>query len=633
MKPLPRLLAYFGRYRWRALLALLAMGVVAMATVSLLFLLQQVIDDVLGAGASQALPGLAPRGAPDTAPLLRWLGSGYDAAVRAAGSAGIGPRFSIPLLLLAALLVKNVFAYLSEFALNSIGLAMVRDLRGDAYASLLGQSTRFSSERSSGDLMTRLLADAEQIQTAFGSRMADFVQGILTMLLVLVYVFSLNFRLAVAVLVVAPLVVVPIAANFRKFRRQWLSARERIGEMGSILGETLRGHALIKTYGMEKFEADRFGEANRRYFGAIRQSIRLQALNSPLMEILAGIGLSIIFIYAAGQIRAGQMTVGGLISFLAAILMMYKPLKDVTRTNIVLQMALASAHRIFEVVDAENDILEKPGARELPRFSGAIAYEGVVFTYGREPVLEGVDVLIRKGETVALVGPSGAGKTTLVSLLARLYDPTAGRITLDGVDLRDATLASLRRQIALVTQDTVLFDTTVRANIAYGETAPSEERLRAAASAACADEFIERLPKGYDTSVGEGASRLSGGQRQRLAIARAIYKDAPILILDEATSQLDTESEALIARALANLMRGRTTLVIAHRLSTVRRADRILVLDRGRIVEQGPHTELLTRRGLYRRLHDMQYFAESVESAADADGPESPAPAPPRLRR
>jgi ATP-binding cassette, subfamily B, bacterial MsbA len=621
MKPLPRLLAYFGRYRWRAALALLAMGVVAFATVALLFLLQQVIDDVLGAGASRSLPGVAAaEAAPRAAPLLRWLESGYAAGVRAAAAAGLEPRYAIPLLLLAALLVKNIFAYLSEFALNSIGLAMVRDLRRDAYQSLLGQSTRFSSERSSGDLMTRLLADAEQIQTAFGSRMADFVQGILTMLLVLVYVFSLNFQLALSVLVVAPLVVVPIVANFRKLRRQWLSARERIGEMGSILGETLRGHSLIKTYAMEKFEAERFGEANRRYFGAIRQSIRLQALNSPLMEILAGVGLSIIFIYAAGQIRSGQMTVGGLLSFLAAILMMYKPLKDVTRTNIVLQMALASAERIFEVVDARNDILEKPGARDLAPFAGAIAYEGVAFSYGREPVLSGVDLTIRRGETVALVGPSGAGKTTLVSLLARLYDPTAGRITLDGVDLRDARLASLRRQIGLVTQETILFDTTVRENIAYGETAPPEERVRAAASAACADEFIERLPKGYDTPVGEGASRLSGGQRQRLAIARAIYKDAPILILDEATSQLDTESEALIARALANLMRGRTTLVIAHRLSTVRRADRILVLDGGRIVEQGAHAELLTRRGLYRRLHDMQYFAES-EIPASAPAP------------
>ncbi len=622
MKTLPRLLAYFGRYRARAALALGAMGIVSVATVSLLFLLKKVIDDVLGAGASSALPGVgAAAGSPRTAPLLRWLEAGYAAGLDAAASAGIDPRYAIPLLLLAALLVKNVFAYFSEFALNTIGLAMVRDLRRDAYRSLLNQSTRFSSERSSGDLMTRLLADAEQIQTAFGSRMADFVQGILTMLLVLVYVFSLNFHLALAVLVVAPLIVVPIVANFRKLRRTWLSARERIGEMGAILGETLRGHRLIKTYAMEEFETERFGQANRSYFGASRQSIRLQALNSPLMEILAGVGLSLIFIYAAGQIRAGEMTVGGLLSFLAAILMMYKPLKDVTRTNIVLQMALASAERIFDVVDAENEILEKRGARAMPPFAASITYEKVSFGYGAQPVLSGVDLSIRSGETVALVGPSGAGKTTLVNLLPRLYDPTGGRITFDGIDLRDATLDSLRRQIGLVTQETILFDTTVRENIAYGEAAPPDERVRAAAAAACADEFIERLPRGYDTRIGEGASRLSGGQRQRLAMARAIYKDAPILILDEATSQLDSESEALIARALANLMRGRTTLVIAHRLSTVRRADRILVLESGQIVEEGTHAQLLTRRGLYRRLHDMQYFAESETVA--------PAPAAP----
>ncbi len=621
-KTLPRLLAYFGRYRARAGLALLAMVVVSAATVALLFLLKQVIDDVLGAGASEALPGVAAAGSSvRTAPLLRWLEGGYAAGVAAARSAGLDPRFAVPLLLLAALLVKNVFAYFSEFALNSIGLAMVRDLRGDAYRSLLAQSTRFSSERSSGDLMTRLLSDAEQIQTAFGARMADFVQGILTMLLVLLYVFSLNFRLAVAVLLVAPLLVVPIVANFRRLRRTGFSARERIGEMGSILGETLRGHRLIKTYAMENFEAERFGEANRRYFGASRQSIRLQALNSPLMEILAGIGLSVIFIYAAGQIRAGVMTVGGLLSFLAAILMMYKPLKDVTRTNIVLQVALASADRIFEVVDADNEIVERPGARELAPFAQAIAYERVTFAYGAEPVLEDVDLVIRRGETVALVGPSGAGKTTLVNLLPRLYDPLGGRVTFDGVDLRDATLASLRRQVGLVTQDTILFDTSVRANIAYGATDPPEEKVRAAARAACADEFIERLPQGYDTAVGEGAERLSGGQRQRLAIARAIYKDAPILILDEATSQLDTESETLVAQALANLMQGRTTLVIAHRLSTVRRADRILVLDGGRIVEEGSHAALLTRRGLYRRLHDMQYFGESEPAVPAPAGP------------
>jgi len=611
MSTLPRLLAYFGRYKGRAVLALVAMAAVSAATVALLFLLKKVIDDVLGAGASNALPGVrAAAESQRMAPVLRALESVYDAGAAAAAAARIPARFAVPLMLLAALLVKNVFTYLSEFALNSIGLAMVRDLREDAYGSILRQSTRFSTERSSGDLMSRLLSDADQIQSAFGSRLADFVQGVLTMLLVLVYVFSLSPTLAVAVLVVAPLLVIPIVANFRKLRRAGTSARDRVGEMGAILGETLRGHRLIQTYGMEAFEAGRFAQANRRHFGASRQSVRLQALNSPLMEILAGIGLSLVFMYAAGQIQAGRMSVGGLLSFLAAIMMLYKPLKDVTRTNIVLQVALPSADRIFEVVDAPNEIVERPDAKALAPFASAVRYEGVSFAYGRTPVLHDVDLSIRRGETVALVGPSGAGKTTLVNLLPRLYDPTRGRVTFDGVDLRDVALPSLRRQIALVTQETVLFDTNVRENIAYGDPAAPEEKVREAARAAYADEFVERMPRGYDSRVGEGASQLSGGQRQRLAIARAIYRDAPILILDEATSQLDTESEALIARALANLMLGRTTLVIAHRLSTVRRADRIVAIEGGRIVEEGTHAELLTRRGLYRRLHDMQYFAE-----------------------
>jgi len=615
VRTLPRLLGYFRRYAVRASLALAAMGLVSAATVALLFLLKKVIDEVLGSGASGALAGFGPAASGRMAPLLAALERGYAAVRDGALGAGLGERWAVPLLLVASLLVKNVFAYISEYALNSIGLAMVRDLRRDAYRALLEQSTRYSSESSSGELMSRLLSDAEQIQSAFGSRLADFVQGSLTMALVLVYVFSLNFRLATAVLVVAPLLVIPIVANFRTLRRSGLSARERIGEMGSLLGETLRGHRLIKTYAMEDFEAERFDAANRRYFAASRQTMRLQALNSPLMEILAGIGLALVFVYAAGQIRAGQMTVGGLLSFLAAIMMLYKPLKDVTKTNIVLQVALAAAERLFDVIDGENDIVERPGARDLAPFSSVLRYEGVVFGYGPELVLEGLDLSVARGETVALVGPSGAGKTTLVNLLPRLYDPTGGRVTLDGVDLRDATLRSLRRQIGLVTQETILFDTSVRENIAYGERAPSEERVRAAARAACADEFIERLPQGYGSAVGEGGGRLSGGQRQRLAIARAIYKDAPILILDEATSQLDAESEALVARALANLMKGRTTLVIAHRLSTVRRADRIVVLDGGRIVEEGSHAELLTRRGLYRRLHDMQHFVETGESS------------------
>jgi subfamily B ATP-binding cassette protein MsbA len=413
------------------------------------------------------------------------------------------------------------------------------------------------------------------------------------------------------VLLLAPVLLLPIVEVTRRLRRTTFSSRERIGEMGALLSETLRGHRVIKTYGMEGFEAERFARANDRYFRVTRRTVRIQALNSPMMEVIAGIGLSAIFVYAAGQIRSGGMTVGGLVSFLAALMMLYKPLKDVTKVNMALQLAISSARRVFELIDSKSEIAEKPGAVRLAPFAVAIRYENVSFRYADEPVLENIDLTIRRGETVAIVGPSGAGKTTLVNLLPRLYDPTGGRITFDGVDLRDATLASLRGSIGLVTQDTILFDGSARENIAYGRPDASAESIESAADAAFADEFVRRLPEGYETRLGEDAGRLSGGQKQRLAIARAIFKDAPILILDEATSQLDSESESLVAQALENLTSGRTTLVIAHRLSTVRRADRIVVLENGRIVESGSHSELLTRNGLYRRLHDMQFFVES----------------------
>jgi subfamily B ATP-binding cassette protein MsbA len=615
MTPFRRLLAYFRPYRGRAAAALLAMGVVSLSTVLLLFLLTKIIDDVLGTGATSALPGL-PAAPGKAAAFVRWLESIYSAGVRTAEAAGIPVRLAVPLLLLAALVSKNVFSYFSEFAFNGIGLSMVRDLRRDAYGRLLHQSASFYSRSTTGDLLARLLSDVELIQSAFGTRLADFVQGAVTIVLVLVYVVSLNPQLSFFVLVLAPVLLLPIVEVTRRLRRTTFSSRERIGEMGSLLSETLRGHRVIKTYGMEPFEADRFARANDRYFRVTRRTVRIQALNSPMMEVIAGIGLSAIFVYAAREIAAERMSVGGLVSFLAALMMLYKPLKDVTKVNMALQLALSSARRVFELIDSASEIVEKPDALELPSFSNAIRYENVSFRYGNEEsVLHEIDLTIRRGETVAIVGPSGAGKTTLVNLLPRLFDPTAGRITFDGVDLKDASLASLRRQIGIVTQDTVLFDTTARENIAYGHSPAPEQRVRSAASAAFADEFLARLPDAYETRLGEDAGRLSGGQKQRLAIARALYKDAPILILDEATSQLDSESETLVARALTNLMEGRTTLVIAHRLSTVRRADRILVLDRGRLVESGSHQELLTRNGLYRRLHDMQYFGE-IEAPA-----------------
>ena len=613
MRTFRRLLRYFARYRGRALAAIGAMAIVSLSAVAMLYLVGRVFDDALGPGAARSFSGLRGAAASKSGPLLRWLDEGYAAARRAAEARGISVRYAVPVLLFVALFSKNLFSYLSEFELNGIGVAMVRDLRREAYRRLLHQSTRFYSQGSTGDLMSRMLSDVEQIQHAFGHNLTDLVQGFLTLLLLLVYVFSLDARLALLVFALAPFVLLPIVNNTRRLGRAATATRERIGEMGALLSETLRANPVIKTYAMEPFEERRFEEVNEAYFRANRKTVRIQALNSPLMETLAGVGLASLFVYAAARIHAGAMTPGDLLTFLAALMMMYKPLKDITRINMAVQFALSSARRIFDLMDSRSEIVEKPGARELPPFADAIRYEKVTFAYAGEPVLRDVTLTIRRGETIAIVGPSGAGKTTLVNLLPRLYDPTAGAITVDGVDLRDAALASLRRQIAVVTQETILFDSTARDNIAYGQSSPPEKRVREAARAAYAEEFVEALPAGYVTRLGQDAGRLSGGQRQRLAIARALYKNAPILILDEATSQLDSESEALVARAFANLMQDRTTLVIAHRLSTVRRADRIVVLDGGRIVEQGTHRELLTRPGLYRRLHDMQFFAVEEE--------------------
>jgi len=614
VKTFRRLLRYFARYRFRALAAIGAMAIVSLSAVAMLYLVGRVFDDALGPGAAESFGGLRGAAASKSGPLLRWLDEGYAAARRAAEAGGISVRFAVPVLLFIALFTKNLFSYFSEFELNGIGVAMVRDLRRDTYERLLYQSTRFYSQGSTGDWMSRMLSDVEQIQHAFGHNLTDLVQGSLTLLLLLVYIFSLDARLALLVFALAPFVLLPIVNNTHRLGRAATATRERIGEMGALLAETLRANPVIKTYAMEPFEEKRFEHVNEAYFRANRKTVRIQALNSPLMETLAGVGLASLFVYAGARIRAGAMTPGDLLTFLAALMMMYKPLKDITRINMAVQLALSSARRVFDLVDSASEIVERPGAQDLPPFATSIRYQGVSFAYGKEPVLREVTLTIRRGETLAIVGPSGAGKTTLVNLLPRLYDPEAGEITFDGVDLRDATLASLRRQIAVVTQETILFDSTARDNIAYGQASPPEQKVQEAARAAYADEFVETLPAGYDTRLGQDAGRLSGGQRQRLAIARALYKNAPILILDEATSQLDSESEALVARAFANLMKDRTTLVIAHRLSTVRRADRIIVLDGGRIVEEGTHRELLTRHGLYRRLHDMQYFAGEGEA-------------------
>jgi subfamily B ATP-binding cassette protein MsbA len=383
-----------------------------------------------------------------------------------------------------------------------------------------------------------------------------------------------------------------------------------MADVATLLEETIRGVRIVKAFTMEPFEIGRFREATRRHLASNLKAQRVQALTSPVMELIAGTGMLLLFSYAHRRIAAGTLTAGAFLSFLAAIAAMYAPIKKLNKVNLSLNTALSAAERVFRMLDIDNEVKEKPDAIELQSVGSGIRFENVTFGYGEEPVLRNIGLAVEPGEIVAIVGGSGTGKSTFVNLLPRFYDVTEGKISVDGHDVRDVTLKSLRSLMGFVTQEVVLFNDTVRNNIAYGRANVDAAAVTAAAKAANAHEFIIAMSNGYDTVIGEAGVLLSGGQRQRLAIARALFKDPPILILDEATSALDTESERLVQQALNTLMEGRTTLVIAHRLSTVRSADKIVVLDQGQIVESGTHEQLLEQRGIYRKLHDLQFLEE-----------------------
>ena len=614
MRALRRLLGYLRPHLGWLAGAVVAMVGVALAVVVLISLIQPVFDEVLG--GQVRVPGVSAS-AGDRADRLG--GSGLVRTVRGwLDDARVRVKNWLPtdagaILLLGVLTLffKNALIYLGHYAFYRAGLATVKDLRDDLMDRLLGQSARYFQERPSAVLMSRVTNDVEQITGAISDRLSDLFQDSFTIVAVVIYLFSLNFKLAFAAVVAAPLLLWPIAYFARRLRRRSWQSQERLGEMNTVVDEVLKGFRVVQAFGMEGFERRRFRSATLSHFRANLRARKIVALNAPVVEILGAAGMALLFAYANRKIGAGAMTLGAFSSFLFGLYALYAPVKRLTKVNLVLQAAAASAERVFEVIDAPVEVQDRPGAQPLAPPREAIRFEDVGFAYEPDkPVLRGFSLDIPAGRAVALVGPSGAGKSTVAQLLPRFWDVNDGRIAIDGVDIRDVTLRSLRRQLGLVTQETVLFNTTIRANIAYGREEVDEGRLHASARAAFAEEFIAEFPDGYDTVVGEAGVRLSGGQRQRLAVARALYKDPPILILDEATSALDAEAEAIVQRALENLMQGRTTLVIAHRLATVRNADLIAVIDGGRVVEQGSHGELLARGGMYARLAELQGIRE-----------------------
>jgi subfamily B ATP-binding cassette protein MsbA len=514
--------------------------------------------------------------------------------------------------ILGLYVVKGVCSYLSTTLVSSAGQRAVTDLRNALYEHVLRQSFTFLSAQTTGSLMSHITTDVEKIQSAVAEMAGDVLKEGLTVFGLLIILFVQDWRLAFVALIGMPLAFYPLVRLGKRLRSSSETSLRRWRDITEILQETISGFRIVKAFAMESFEIGRFRRGAARLLHVNLRITRTTAFLPPLMEAVGGIALVCALFYGSYEIRHGMLTPGKFVSFLTALFLMYTPIKRLSQVNATLQGALAAGSRIFAVLDTHQEVNEQTGAIALPRMKAAIEYRDVGFRYadGDGVVLKHVSFEALAGEVLAIVGTSGAGKTTLVNLLPRFYDATSGAILIDGTDIHRATLKSLREQIGLVTQETVLFNDTVRANIAYGLADVDEARIESAARAAFAHDFILDLPRRYDTVIGERGSRLSGGQRQRIAIARAILKDPPILILDEATSALDAESERLVQQALSNLIKGRTTLVIAHRLATVRNASRIIVLDGGEIRETGSHEELLRQGKLYSRLHELQFATE-----------------------
>ncbi len=526
----------------------------------------------------------------------------------------------VPLVMILAFLVRAVFLYFGTYWVTAGGIKVIRDLRAELYAKVLDQSAPFFRDNPSGAILSRLLSDVQRLQQVTTTTLANAVRvaPMVPLLLLLILVF--DWRMSLFALVVLPVMVYPTLQLGKRLRRASRRSQEALGEVANLTGEAVSGIKVVQSFAMEEFEKRQFAGALGRLLGIDLKAARAAALAPAVIELVGAVAAAALFFLAGRAIASGGLDAGNFTVVLTGLGLLFAAIRRLTRCNVEAQTALAAAQRVFEILDLEPEVRDAAGALELPPMAKELRFEQVEFAYGNaEPVLRGIDLTLTKGEMVALVGPSGAGKTTLINLIPRFIDPTSGRVTVDGHDLRQVKLVSLRNQIGLVTQETILFDGSVRSNIAYGRSDIPLERVVAAARAANADEFIDKMAQGYDTPLGEKGTRLSMGQRQRLSIARALLKDPPILILDEATSALDSESERLVQQALDHLLEGRTSIVIAHRLSTVRRADRIVSMQAGTIVEEGTHRELLSAGGLYAHLYELQFGDEEEDDKEETE--------------
>ena len=602
MRQLSRLLRYVAPYWWQVLASVTLMAAVGLLDAFRVLLIGPIFDRVLNpASQSRNIQLFKIPGTQHAVYLQQFVPPHFQNAWTIVAFA-----------LVAATILKGIFDYAGTYLVNFAGFGMITDLRDDLYNAILRRSAAFFQRHATGTLLSAIVNDIERIQFAMSSVLAEFLQQLSTFIFTAGVVVLLGGRLAWVLVLFVPFIIYSAGRIGRRVRHTTRRGQDKLADIQNILHETITGNRIVKAFSMESWEAVRFRSAARRLFHANLRSVAASALSSPLMDIFGAIAIAMLVLLGRNLIAHNAFTPGIFLAFIVAVFKLYDPVRKFALFNNNFQQALGASSEIFRFMDIEDEVREKPGAKPLPRFAKGIRFDRVCFSYGENgeesrEILSDINLEVKAGEVLAVVGSSGAGKSTLVHLIPRFFDVTGGRLLIDEHDLREVTLASLRSQIGIVTQETVLFNDTVRNNIAYGQPHVSAKDVEAAARMALAHDFITVMQAGYDTVIGERGVRLSGGERQRIAIARAILKNAPILILDEATSALDSESEALVQSALGNLMAGRTVVVIAHRLSTVRRADRIVVLEGGTISDIGAHDDLMKKLGTYRRLYDLQF--------------------------